>query len=116
MPLKIPYSNINLNSLYASVLLTGHEFDYTVMDFISPWHWYLVDFNVMFSKASVILFTGGGECVWQTPPGQTPPGKHPQVDTPKADTPWVETPRADTPKMATAADGTRPTGMHSCSK
>ena len=113
MSLEIPYSNINFP--YASVLLTGHEFDYTVMDFIGPWHWYPVDFNVMFSQASVILFTGG--CVWQTPHGQTPPGKHPQVDTHQVDTLWVDTPWADPPpEMATAADGTRPTGMHSCSK
>ena len=93
MSLKIPYSNINFP--YASVLLTGHEFDYTVMDFIGPWHWYLVDFNVMFSQASVILFTGG-VCVWQTPPGQTPPGKYPQVDTPQADTPLGRDPPGQT--------------------
>ena len=37
--------------------------------------------KVMFSQASVILFTGGGEVC---------------------------------PEMATAADGTHPTGMHSC--
>ena len=55
--------------------------------------------KVMFSQASVILFTGG---VWQTPPsGQTPHlGRH--------------SPRADTPPMVTAADGTHPTRMHSC--
>ena len=44
----------------------------------------------MFSRASVILFTGAGG-VWQTPPADTRP-----------------------PRMATAADGTHPTGMHSC--
>ena len=72
----------------------------------------------MFSQASVILFTGGRVCVCgRHPPGQTPPGKHPQVDTPEVDTllgrhpPWAHTP----PQMATAADATRPTGMHSCS-
>ena len=37
----------------------------------------------------------------QTPPWQTPPlGRHPRTDIP--------------PEMATAADGTHPTGMHSC--
>ena len=42
----------------------------------------------------------------QTPPGQTPPlGRHPSL--PSAC--WV-TP----PPTATAADGTHPTGMHSC--
>ena len=44
-------------------------------------------------------------------PRQTPPGRHP--DTPLADTPCL----ADTappPETATAADGTHPTGMHSC--
>ena len=50
------------------------------MDFIGPWHWYLVDFSVTFSQASVILFTGGRGCVCvadiplgRHPPGQTPP-------------------------------------------
>ena len=43
----------------------------------------------MFLHLSVILFTGG--CVW-------------------ADTPYLDTP----PETATAADGTHPTGMHSC--
>ena len=43
--------------------------------------------KVMFLHLSVILFTGGG--VWQTPPR-----------------PLQQT--------ATAADGTHPTGMHSC--
>ena len=47
--------------------------------------------KVMFSQASVILFTGG--VVWQTPPT----GTHPLEQT------------------ATAADDTHPTGMHSCS-
>ena len=49
----------------------------------------------MFLHVSVILSTVVG--VWQTPPGQTPalPGETP-----------LET--------ATAADGTHPTGMHSC--
>ena len=63
--------------------------------------------KVMFSQASVILFTERG---WQTPP--------PRADTPLAVTPLTDTPLADTPaptpEMATAADGTHPTGMHSC--
>ena len=52
----------------------------------------------MFLHLSVILRTGGGG-VWQPPPrGKTPPGQTPP--------PPQET--------ATAADGTHPTGMHSC--
>ena len=50
--------------------------------------------KVMFLHLSVIL-SRGGVCLsacWDTPPGQTPP---PQ-------------------QTATAADGTHPTGMHSC--
>ena len=51
----------------------------------------------------------------KTSPGQTPPtgGHSQQADIPRADT----TPRADNPpprQMATAADGTHPTGLHSC--
>ena len=41
-------------------------------------------------------------------PGQTPPGSHPPDRHPLTDTP------APAPEMATAADGTHPTGMHSC--
>ena len=65
----------------------------------------------MFSQAFVILFMGGGEVY--TPPGQadtapsakqaTPPpgpGRHPTAPLPR--------------QTATAADGTHPTGMHSC--
>ena len=55
-------------------------------------------------RLSVILFTGGVS------------ERHP-----RADTPWVDTAQADTapgrhppPPTATAADGTHPTGMHSC--
>ena len=53
--------------------------------------------NVMFSQASVILFTGGGvypNMHWSRhpPPGQTTP-----------------------PRPLTAVDGTHPIGMHSCS-
>ena len=49
----------------------------------------------MFLHLSVILFTGGG-------------GVHPPADTPL---PGRQPPP---PEMATAADGTHPTGMHSC--
>ena len=35
--------------------------------------------KIMFSQASVILFTGG---VWQTPPPDIPLGRHPRTDTP----------------------------------
>ena len=52
--------------------------------------------KAMFSQASVILFTG--ERLWQT---------HPLL----ADTPL---PVGRHPPTATAADGTHPTGMHSC--
>ena len=53
--------------------------------------------KVMFLHMSVILSTGG--CVSEHALGQAPPG---------------QTSRADTPQIATAADGTHPTGMHSC--
>ena len=58
--------------------------------------------KVMFSQASVILFTGRG-FVSQHALGQTPPDRHSLVDTPR-------------PPTVTAADGTHPTGMHSCCK
>ena len=61
----------------------------------------------MFSQVSVVLFTKGD--VSQHALGQTPPW----ADTPLGQT----TPRADNfppPAKATAADGTHPTGMHSC--
>ena len=38
--------------------------------------------KVMFSQASVILFTRG--CVWQTPPGRHPPGRYPSGRHPTA--------------------------------
>ena len=54
--------------------------------------------KVMFSQASVILSTGG-RC--------TPP----KADTP----PWLTSSgQTPPPQTATAADGTHPTGMHSC--
>ena len=50
----------------------------------------------------MILFTGGGGGV-----ADSPIGRHPLYgQTP----PWADTP----PQMVTAADGTHPTGMHSC--
>ena len=33
--------------LYNSVLLTGVEFNYTVRDFLCPWHWLVIDFSVI---------------------------------------------------------------------
>ena len=73
--------------------------------------------KVMFSQVSVC--PQGGRCtpLWQTDPSW-------KSDTPWADTPWqADTPLAGRPpwagrhppqQTATAADGTHPTGMHSC--
>ena len=97
--------------------------------------------KVMFSQASVILYTGGGG-VWQTPPGRHPSGRHPPGQTSPGRRPPRQTrplsrhpPQVDTllpsacwdthplpsawwdippPPVATAADVTHPTGMHSC--
>ena len=68
--------------------------------------------KVMFLHLSVILFTGGRGCLADTHPlgRHTPPGRHPQSDT----APWADTPPRQTRQTATAADGTHPTGMHSC--
>ena len=56
--------------------------------------------KVMFLHLSVILSTGGEE---------NPLNRHPSVDPPE------QTPHEHTPyETATAADGTNPTGMHSC--
>ena len=55
----------------------------------------------MFLHLSVILFTGGAE-----PP---PPGK--EADTPRT---RGRHPPPRPGEKATAADGTHPTGMHSC--
>ena len=91
--------------------------------------------NVMFSHLSVILSTGVfcPSACWDThPPDRYPPGRHPLW----ANTPWAVTPGqtpswADPPAqcmlgyttpcpvhskihMAIAADGTHPTGIHSC--
>ena len=66
--------------------------------------------KVMFSQVSVC--PQGRRC---TPPGGHPLGRHPPGR--QTDTPWADTPQADTPpqrQKATAADGTHPTGMHSC--
>ena len=60
----------------------------------------------MFSQVSVCPQGGGVH-----PPGQTPPwqaDRHLWAGTPL---PWANTPPSQT---ATAADGTHPTGMHSC--
>ena len=62
----------------------------------------------MFSQACVknSVHRGGGV---HTPPGQT---SHPRADTPPGQTP--QTRQTPPQQMATAADGTHPTGMHSC--
>ena len=71
----------------------------------------------MFLHLSVILSTGGGGCLADTPSadtplGRQPLGRHPQTETPQADTPPQQTgPPAET---AAAVNGTHPTGMHSC--
>ena len=77
--------------------------------------------KVMFSQASVILFTGVCVCDpvgRHSLPGQTPPAQTPTwADIPQTDTPWLgHPPWADTPspETATAAGGMHPTGMHSC--
>ena len=61
----------------------------------------------MFSPVSVILSTGGG--------GVHPLGRHPLRQTtpppPGRPPPWG---RHSAPETATTADGTHPTGMHSC--
>ena len=33
--------------VYNSFLLNGLEFDFTVRDFLCPWHWFLINFNVI---------------------------------------------------------------------
>ena len=55
--------------------------------------------KVMFSQASVKNYVHGGEV-------STPPGRHPPEQTPPVQIPPQQT--------AAAADGTHPTGMHSC--
>ena len=53
----------------------------------------------------------------QTPPRQTPPGRNPPRQTlPGQTTPQPATPRQTPPpqETATTADGSHPTGMHSC--
>ena len=89
--------------------------------------------KVMFLQASVCPHGGrGGGCLPQCMLGYQPWSRHPPgadthpEQTPPEQTPPEQTPpRADTPSgadipplpgdMATAADGTHPTGMHSCS-
>ena len=77
------------------------------------WHHYRPQRScgkVMFLHLSVILSTGG--CVYPSKHlGRLTPGQTPQVDTPRADTPQTDT---HPQQMATVADGTHPTGMHSC--
>ena len=78
--------------------------------------------KVMFSQASVILFTGGVS--GRHPPGQTPPGRHslgrhtPVQTPPVQASSWADIPpgRHPSQQAATAADGTHPIGMHSCFK
>ena len=63
---------------------------------------------------SRILSTDGGgdipACTGQAPPGRHPPGQTPPGQTP----PQADTPGQTPTPTATAADGTHPTGMHSC--
>ena len=50
---------------------------------------------------------------WSDPQAATPLGRHPWTDTPgQIPHPWADTPPPR--KTDTAADGTHPTGMHSC--
>ena len=63
----------------------------------------------MFLHLTVILYTGGG-CLPLGPGGVHPLGRHlpPLGKHPPGHTPHPH------PETATAADGTHPTGMHSC--
>ena len=90
--------------------------------------------KVMFLQASVILLTGG--CLPQCMLGYTPPrSRHPPgADTPQEQTPPKQTPPEEqthppsrhpsgedtppkqTPAYGQRANGTHPTGMHSCDK
>ena len=38
---------ISIRAVNNSILLTGLEFNWMVMDFLCPWHWFLIDFNVI---------------------------------------------------------------------
>ena len=59
-------------------------------------------------------------CTRAHPPGQTYPSMHWGGQPPRQRPPWADTPQADTSwadppgQTITAADGTYPTGMHSC--
>ena len=77
----------------------------TIFNALLPSAMWLRQGNVL--HLSVILFTGEG--VWETPPWADPPNRHPP---PEQTPPWQTT--CPPPEMATAADGTHPTGMHSC--
>ena len=83
--------------------------------------------NVFTPVCQSFCSKGWGGGVWQTPPGRHPPGRHPQADTllgrhPPGRRPLGRhssgqtTPPADTPppQADPTADGTHPTGMHSC--
>ena len=105
----------------------------TTIDFFfwKSHQWYLsTDIITVRNKVAKVMFLQacvcphGGICLsacWDTGPWEQTP---PQADTPPgADTPrsWhphrADTPREHTPpprETATAADGTHPTGMHSC--
>ena len=69
--------------------------------------------KVMFLQACVCPHGGGGWCLPQCMLGYPPRANTPQgADTPPSH-PGADTPPGET---ATAADGTHPTGMHSCFK
>ena len=79
--------------------------------------------KVMFSQASVFLFTGMLGYTPSTPPreahtlppGSTPPGKHTPSLPRKAHPPKAHTlPPKHTPRRPSAANGTHPTGMLYC--
>ena len=56
--------------------------------------------KVMFSQASVILFTGGGDTPQtDTPWADTPFARHPPADTPLGRPPWADTPRQTCPRQ-----------------
>ena len=64
--------------------------------------------KVMFSQVSVCPQGGGVHPLGRHPPGQrhTHTSRHPSA--------WADTPPPPRWQMVTAADGTHPTGMHSC--
>ena len=46
-----------------SFLLTGLKFDCTVRDFLSPWYWILIDFNVIPNCIQKFVLTGMLSCI-----------------------------------------------------